>query len=91
MLIALAIGLALVALCGWLLHRRYHRRREAQWSQAVGSQPDITTWGPGQSVHDFGVAGLGMPMQEKGKAREQVRGMNEPVPARMREHRLSKF
>ena len=91
MVIVLFVGLGLVAWIFWFLHRRYHRRREAQWSQAVGSRPDITTWGPGQSVHDLGYTPGASANIEKGKAKEQVRGVNEPPPARMRENRLSKF
>lgn len=32
-------------------------------------QPDLETWGPGQSVHDFGAVGEGVrpQMNEKGK------------------------
>lgn len=53
--------------------------------------PNINTWGPNQSVHDLGYTpGAGTNI-EKGKGREQVRGINEPPPARMRENRLSKF
>ena len=95
MLIVLALGLSAVAFLFWFLHRRYHRRREAQWNQVVGSTPNISTWGPGQSVHDLGFTpGASTstgPPAEKGKGKEQVRGINEPPPARMREKRLSKF
>lgn len=91
MLIVLFIGLAVVAWVFWFLHRRYHRRREAQWSQAVGSHPDINTWGPGQSVHDLGYTPGASANIEKGKGKEQIRGVDEPPPARMRENRLSKL
>ncbi len=87
MLVILIIGLTLVAVIGALLHRRYHRRREAQWSQAA-VLPNINTWGPGQSVHDLGYTNGGAIAygeKDRGKAKEQVRGVNEPVPARMRE------
>ncbi len=87
MLVILIIGLTLVAVIGALLHRRYHRRREAQWSQAA-VLPNINTWGPGQSVHDIGYTNGGAIAygeKDRGKAKEQVRGVNEPVPARMRE------
>ena len=94
MLIVLIVGLTIIAIGGWFFHRQYHRKREAKW--ALGSRVDMTTWGPGQSVHDLGyhgsgaVVGPGAPT-DKGKAKEQVRGMNQPRPARMRENRLSKF
>lgn len=94
MLIVLIIGLTAVAVGGWFFHRQYHRKREAQW--ALGSRVDMTTWGPGQSVHDLGYYGSGasagaVAAAEKGKAKEQVRGVNQPPPARMRENRLSKY
>ncbi len=55
MLVVLIIGLTAFAVAFSVLHKRYHRRREQQWSQSTVSHPDINTWGPGQSVHDFGV------------------------------------
>lgn len=92
MLVVLLVGLISGATIFWFLHRRYHRRREAQWGQAsAGSMPNINTWGPNQSVHDLGYTPGASANIEKGKAKEQVRGINEPPPARMRENRLSKF
>lgn len=82
MLIILVLGLTAIAIGGWFLHRRYHRRREARWALGPGSQPNINTWGPGQSVHDLGYgagaaaaggqrgAGGGGGDAEKGKMRE---------------------
>ena len=58
MLIVLIIGLTAFAVAFSVLHKRYHRRREAQWAQSTVAQPDINTWGPGQSVHDFGLSNL---------------------------------
>lgn len=55
MLVVLIIGLTAFAIIFSIMHRRYHRRREQQWSQSTVPHPDINTWGPGQSVHDFGV------------------------------------
>ena len=94
MLIVIIVGLTAIAIGGWFFHRQYHRKREAQW--ALGSRVDMTTWGPGQSVHDLGYYGSGTAVRagapaDKGKAKEQVRGVNQPPPARMRENRLSKF
>ncbi len=92
MLVVLFVGLIGLAFIFWFLHRRYHRRREAQWGQATGgSMPNINTWGPNQSVHDLGYTPGASANSEKGKGREQVRGINEPPPARMRENRLSKI
>jgi len=91
MLIMLILGLSAGAFIFWYLHRRYHRRREARWGNATGSTPNISTWGPGQSVHDLGFTPGASANVEKGKTREQTRGVNEPPPARMRENRLSKF
>ena len=91
MLIVLVLGLSGLAFAFWFFHRRYHRRREAQWGQTTGSTPNISTWGPGQSVHDLGFTPGASANIEKGKGREQMRGINEPPPARMRENRLSKF
>ena len=88
MLIILFLGLSLLALVFWFLHRRYHRKREARFAGALGTQPNINTWGPGQSVHDLGFTnGTSGPYQEKGKAKEQTRSIAEPAPARMREMR----
>ena len=91
MLIVLILGLSGAAFLFWLLHRRYHRRREAQWGHTTGSTPNISTWGPGQSVHDLGFTPGASANIEKGKGKEQTRGVNEPPPARMKENRLSKF
>lgn len=71
MLIVLFIGLSLVALGFWLLHRRYRHRKAAQGTTPAATQPDLWVWAPGQSVHDFG-AGVGAANNEKGKGREQV-------------------
>ena len=54
MLVVLIIGLTAFAVIFSIFHRRYHRRREEQWSQSNVPHPDINTWGPGQSVHDIG-------------------------------------
>ena len=90
MLIVLALGLSLIAVVGTLWHRRYRRNRELRSSGGLGShQPNINTWGPGQSVHDLGfINGAAAPYQEKRKAREQTRRIDEPAPTRMREIRL---
>ena len=57
MIVVLVVGLALFTLIFYVLHRRYHARREKQWSQASVAHPDINTWGPGQSVHDLSSGG----------------------------------
>ena len=94
MLIIIFFGLIAVAVGGWFFHRRYHRKREAQWAQAPAMQPDINTWGPGQSVHDLGLAGSAA-VNEKGKSREQVQvqqqgsGVQKPLPAVKKEARKS--
>ena len=96
MLVILIIGLGLFTIVFSLLHRRYHRRRELQWSQATVSNPDINTWGPGQSVHDFGAYAAGIKRslsRNKNKNRNkdgggdgpkgketEGRGMTEVVP-----------
>lgn len=79
MLIVLAIGLSLLALGGWLLRRHLHRRRVANPNNTSGTQSNLQTWGPGQSVHDFGAVGEGVrtPHNEKGKEREQTNSMPE--------------
>ncbi|KAL9123822.1 MAG: hypothetical protein Q9217_006788 [Psora testacea] len=78
MLIVIFLGISAIAVGGWFVHRRYHRRRESQWSSAPGSQPNINTWGPGQSVHDLGF-GAGTSDSEKGKMREQVTDVQQPA------------
>ncbi|KAL9099021.1 MAG: hypothetical protein Q9163_005421 [Psora crenata] len=77
MLIVLAIGLSAIAVAGWFLHRRYHRRRESQWSSTPSSHPNINTWGPGQSVHDLGY-GAAVSDNEKGKTRDQITVVQQP-------------
>ena len=73
MLIILFFGFGILAWAGWYLHRRYHRLHDggAMMTSATSArrQPDLITWGPGQSVHDFGAVGeVAMPqMHEKGK------------------------
>lgn len=54
MLVVLIVGLTAFAVIFSIFHRRYHHRREQQWSQSTVPHPNINTWGPGQSVHDFG-------------------------------------
>ena len=77
MLIVLLFGFILVAIVGRYFHRRYHRNHDGA---AVGvararSQPDLGTWGPGQSAHDFGASAAGAaaaPIREKGKENWQA-------------------
>lgn len=73
MLIMLFLGFGILAWVGWFLHRRHHRLQDGEaMTTLVASatrQPDLGTWGPGQSVHDFGAVGevVGPQMNEKGK------------------------
>lgn len=75
MLIILFFGFGILAWAGSYLHRRYHRLHdgEAMMTSAISAprQPDLETWGPGQSVHDFGaidgVVAARPQMNEKGK------------------------
>ena len=95
MLIVILLGLLAVAIGFWFLHRRYHRRREAHWNLGPASQPDINTWGPGQSVHDLGfgasAATAATGDNEKGKSREQVsQVVQEPARAERRTKGLRK-
>lgn len=71
MLIILFLGFALLAFGAWYLKRRYHRRREAEFAR---SQPDLGSWGPGRSVHDFGAAAVapGPQLSEKGKGPDRA-------------------
>ncbi|MCJ1463931.1 hypothetical protein MMC07_002540 [Pseudocyphellaria aurata] len=77
MLIILFLGFGILAWAGWYLHRRYHRRHDGEAmttsAASVTRQPDLETWGPGQSVHDFGaVGGVVRPqMDEKGKGNDR--------------------
>ena len=75
MVIILFIGLGLLAFGFWYIHRRYHRRKEAEIQRLAGGRDDLGTWGPGQSVHDISspsVVGTPPMQNEKGKSREQV-------------------
>lgn len=80
MLIVLVLGLAGLAVGGVYLRRYIHRRREAQEFGATGSRQDLETWGPGQSVHDFGAAGAAAAgsANEKGKEKEVVQDQEAP-------------
>lgn len=87
MLIILFFGFGILAWAGRYLHRRYHRLHddEAMMTSATSAtrQPDLETWGPGQSVHDFGaVAGGVRPqMNEKGKGSERTDAvLQQPQP-----------
>lgn len=96
MLVVVIIGLTAFAVIFTIFHRRYHRRREQQWSQSTVPHPDINTWGPGQSVHDFGGwsanlkrslsrslsrnKGNGASSAEKGKATGRGRDPYAPPP-----------
>ena len=79
MLIVLVLGFSLLAWLGSYLHRRHHRRRD---TEATASQPDLRTWGPGQSAHDFGTVDVAPPVppiNEKAKgSREENVGGAEP-------------
>ena len=80
MIIVLFFGLGALAIVGWWLHRRHLRRQELGGHDRTG-QPDLGSWGPGQSVHEFGppgaagtnaVAAGGAAQNEKGKGRVGV-------------------
>ena len=75
MLIVLALGLIGLAVGGVYLRRYIHRRRDAREFSVSGPRQDLETWGPGQSVHNFGAMGettTSTTAQEKGKERETV-------------------
>ncbi|KAL8876836.1 MAG: hypothetical protein Q9198_005031 [Flavoplaca austrocitrina] len=74
MLIILVLGLGGLAVGGVYLKRYIHRRRDAQETAAAGTRQDLQTWGPGQSVHEFGppVAAASNPAGEKGRDIEMV-------------------
>ncbi|KAL8838191.1 MAG: hypothetical protein Q9170_002234 [Blastenia crenularia] len=74
MLIIIALGLTGLAVGGVYLRRYIHRRREAREFSVGGPRQDLETWGPGQSVHDFGGAGAAGSGngREKGKEKETV-------------------
>lgn len=88
MLIVLFLGLGALAFAGTWLHRRRQRRQEIGGHDRTG-QPDLGSWGPGQSVHEIGEPGAvgaagatGEVVQnEKGKSREVVA---EQVPQKSR-------
>lgn len=73
MLIILFFGFGILAWAGWYLHRRYHRLHDGDAmmtsTTSARRQPDLVTWGPGQSVHDFGAADevVRPQMHEKGE------------------------
>ena len=82
MIIILFLGLGALAIGGTILHRRYQRRQELGGHDRTG-QPDLGSWGPGQSVHEFGPPGAAgatgatgatgaVVSNEKGKGRAEV-------------------
>ncbi|KAL8653873.1 MAG: hypothetical protein Q9210_001847 [Variospora velana] len=87
MLIVLVLGLTGLAVAGVYLRRHIHRRREERDFGVAGSRQDLETWGPGQSVHDFGAAGAatGTPANEKGKETDPAQN-----PEAANERRLSR-
>lgn len=87
MLIILVLGLTALAVGGVYLRRYIHRRREAREFGVAGSRQDLETWGPGQSVHDFGANGAPgvAPVTEKGKERDPAAN-----PPATNDRRLSK-
>ena len=90
MLIILFLGLGLLAWLGSYLHRRHHRRHDVE---AAGSQPDLSTWGPGQSAHNIGALGVAPmpPVKEKvGGSNGEKYGQQRPRKARRVSRRLTK-
>lgn len=93
MLIVLFFGLGALAIVGTWLHRRHQRRQELGGHDRTG-QPALDSWGPGQSVHEFGApaaggaggaaAGAALGQNEKGKSKEMVQ---EPAPGGKRNSR----
>ena len=85
MLIVLFLGLGALAIGGWWFHRRYQRRQDLGEHDRTG-QPDLGSWGPGQSVHEFGAAGAAgeVAQNEKGKGRvgEQEQGPGDKRSSR---------
>ncbi len=76
MLIVLFLGLGALAIAGTWFHRRRQRRQELGGHDRT-RQPDLGSWGPGQSVHEFGAPGAvgaagEVAQNEKGKSREMV-------------------
>ena len=73
MLIVLFLGLGSLAFAFWFIHRRHHRRKEAEIRRLAGGRNDLGAWGPGQSVHDISsptVVGTPTTQNEKGKSRD---------------------
>ncbi|KAL9595386.1 MAG: hypothetical protein Q9179_005003 [Wetmoreana sp. 5 TL-2023] len=92
MLIILVLGFSGLAIGGVYLKRYIHRRREARQFGVSGSRQDLETWGPGQSVHDFGAGGVENvgPIGEKGKEKEIVQAPEEVKSDRSNSRRLKK-
>ncbi|KAL9026465.1 MAG: hypothetical protein Q9196_004874 [Gyalolechia fulgens] len=91
MLIILALGFTGLAVGGVYLRRYVHRRREAREFGVSGPQHDLETWGPGQSVHDFGTAGAGNVSSEQEKGPEPETVINqEATDDRRNSRRLTK-
>ena len=76
MLVVLFVGLSAFAFIVWYFHRRHQRKQElGDHSRAPGVQPDMSTWGPSQSVHEFHAPGettAAAATAEKGKEKAET-------------------
>lgn len=71
MIIVLFFGFLALALGGRYLHRRYQRRDELGGHSRTG-QPDLGSWVPGQSVHDFAPPSAAGAVAENEKGKQSV-------------------
>lgn len=92
MLVVLFVGLLLFAFLVWFLHRRYRRKQElGDHSRAPGVQPDMNTWGPGQSVHEFRAPGEGAAVAEQSeKGKERAGAPEQGTDSKRSSRRLKK-
>ena len=92
MLVVLFVGLLLFAFLVWFLHRRYRRKQElGDHSRAPGVQPDMNTWGPGQSVHEFRAPGEGAAVAEQTeKGKERAGASEQATDSKRSSRRLKK-
>ena len=92
MVIVLFFGFLALAIGGRYLHRRYQRRQELGGHSRTG-QPDLGSWAPGQSVHDFEPPGAGgaVAQNEKGKQSVGVQeAQQQPTENKRSSRRLKK-
>lgn len=90
MLIILFFGLLALGLgFRWWYHR--HQRRQELGGHDRSGQPDLVSWGPGQSVHEFGPPGAAGAAVQTEKGKEKVTTEEQPHENKRSSRRLGRL